>query len=100
MTRRNPKRQGVIQDHAYRQAREKYRAKCAEVGAPCHICGQRISYAKDSADPFELDHFHPRSKRPELALDVANFRPAHRSCNRSRGDADVRPVLGVPSEDW
>ncbi len=87
-------------DRAYRKVRARFRAQCEKVGQPCHLCGQRIDYTEDSRDPWELDHFYPRSVRPELALDPANFRPAHRSCNRSRGDAPVTPTLGVPSEDW
>lgn len=100
MTKRNPKRQGVIQDHEYRRLRERYRAKCELHKVPCHLCGQPIAYGPNSSDPWELDHFYARSKRPDLALDPGNFRPSHRSCNRSRGDTDVRPTLGTPSEDW
>lgn len=98
--RRDPNRAMQTGDYRYRKVRERFRDQCKRVRAVCHLCGQGIDYEPDSSDPFELDHFYARSRRPDLALDPANFRPAHRSCNRSRGDKDVRPTLGVPSEDW
>lgn len=87
-------------DSTYRRHRRRYRAACEAAEAPCHLCGQGISYLPNSPDPWELDHFYPRSTHPELHLDPANWRPAHSSCNRSRGTDEVSPSLGVPSEDW
>jgi hypothetical protein len=36
-----------------------------------------------------VDHFKPRSKFPDLALEIANLRIAHRRCNSSKGDTLV-----------
>ena len=87
-------------DKKYVKLRARFRARCEAVSAVCHLCGQPISYGVNSPDPFELDHFYPVSKRPELYLDTGNWRASHSSCNRSRGDKDVTPVLGTPSEEW
>lgn len=102
MTKRKPNanRHADTSDRQYRKARDRYRAKCQEFNVPCHLCGQPIDYGPNSPDPFELDHFYPRSLRPELAMDPGNFRPSHSRCNKARGNADVRPTLGVPSEQW
>lgn len=101
--RRDPNRQWTAHDHAYRQARRRFRAACEKAGVPCHLCGDRIDYAlPDGKDPnaFECDHFYPVSTHPNLAYDPANFRASHMNCNRSRGSADVVQVLGVPSREW
>ena len=87
-------------DRAYRKARARFRAKCEAYAVPCHLCGQNVDYSENSSDPWELDHFYPRSLRPELALDPGNFRSSHRRCNRARGSKDVRPTLGNPSREW
>ena len=102
-TRRDPNRPWTAHDHAYRKQRTRFRAQCEKVGAPCHLCGQPIDYTLPdgkSANAFECDHFYPVSTHPQLAYDAANFRPSHMGCNRSRGSAEVKPTLGVPSEDW
>ncbi|MGW0035731.1 HNH endonuclease [Gordonia sp. NPDC003376] len=102
-TRRDPNRKWTAHDRAYRKARARFRALCAKAGVPCHLCGREIDYSLidgRDAEAFECDHFYPVSKRPELAYDAANFRASHMACNRSRGDAEVRQTLGVPSEDW
>lgn len=100
MTKPKAPRGTNTSDRVYRKMRARYRAKCEAVQAPCHLCAQAISYEPNSSDPWELDHFHPRSTHPHLATEPANFRPSHASCNRSRGNADLRPLLGQPSEDW
>ncbi|MFW0791778.1 HNH endonuclease [Gordonia sp. CPCC 205333] len=90
-------------ERQYRKHRARFRARCEELNAPCHLCGRAISYDLDDGtdpDSFELDHFHPRSTHPELMRDVGNFRPAHSACNRSRGTKPVVPTLGTPSEAW
>lgn len=87
----------------YRKYRARFRAECVRVDAPCHLCGQSIDYdLPDGQDPdsFEVDHFYPVETHPQLAEDPANFRPSHKSCNGSRGKEPVKPVLGVPSEEW
>ncbi|QHN17864.1 HNH endonuclease [Gordonia amarae] len=101
--RRDPNRDWTSQDYAYRKARKRFRAACEKADVPCHLCGDRIDYSlEDGKDPnaFECDHFHPVSTHPHLAYDPANYHAAHLDCNRSRGNRDVRPTLGVPSEEW
>lgn len=68
-----------------------YRRLVAELkakGLPCWICGHEINPRLDSRHrlSFTLDHVIPVSKRPDLLLDRANARPAHRACNSSKGD--------------
>lgn len=58
-------------------------------GGRCHVCGRAL----DLAGPWDADHV--------TALDagglheLANLRPAHVSCNRSRGPAPVPGDAGV-----
>ncbi len=92
--------QAVTSDRQYRKLRARYRAACERVGAPCWLCGQPIDYGPNSADAWEVDHLFPRSSHPQLHRDVANFRPSHGSCNRSRGNSPASPTLGVPSREW
>ena len=57
--------------------------------AVCHICGEPIDYfvkPSSSPDSYEPDHIIPVSLRPDLELDLKNIAPAHRRCNRQRGD--------------
>ena len=49
----------------------------------CYICQKAIWY------DVTVDHFKPRSKFSNLALEVSNLRLAHRSCNSSKGDRVV-----------
>ena len=49
----------------------------------CHICQQAIWY------DVTIDHFKPRSKFPDLALEASNLRLAHRRCNSSKRDRIV-----------
>lgn len=56
-------------------------AKRAIAGAThCHLCGGPFN---DPRDPPVADHVVPRSLGGSDELD--NLRPAHRSCNGSRG---------------
>ena len=60
--------------------------------AKCHICGEPIDYfAEPSSTPdsYEPDHIMPVSMRPDLELDLNNIAPAHRRCNRQRGDGSM-----------
>ena len=56
-------------------------------GNICWLCGQPIDYELPVSDPmsFTVDHVQPRSLGG-AELDPANLRPAHKSCNSSRGD--------------
>ena len=100
--RRDPNRPVETSDRRYRKPRARFRAECEKVDARCHLCGDRIIWDAPTGHPdgFELDHFYPRSTHPELALDPANFRASHKSCNGSRGNDAVQATLGVPSEEW
>lgn len=48
-------------------------------GPTCWLCGQAIR----PGQAWDVDHVIPRSEGGSDAL--ANLRPAHASCNRSRG---------------
>lgn len=53
----------------------------------CSICGDSIDLGLDPRHrmSWTLDHVLPMHTHPELAMDPANLRPAHRSCNSSKG---------------
>jgi len=75
--------------------KDQFRKRCQEADAPCWICGMPIGYDANWKQPsaFEADHFKPVSTHPHLALMMGNLRPAHQSCNRSRGN---KPAV----ENW
>lgn len=50
----------------------------------CEICQGAIWHTD-----VTVDHFKPRSKFPDLALEITNLRTAHRRCNSSKGDTIV-----------
>ncbi|AKI28641.1 hypothetical protein GMA5_27 [Gordonia phage GMA5] len=72
----------------------------ATYGRVCHLCGR--------PGASTADHVIPRSRGGRDALD--NLRPAHLSCNQSRGDMTLdewfasHPLPSVvdlaPSRDW
>ena len=68
----------------------------------CWLCGQPIDYSLDRDDPesFSYDHIKPWSTHPELRFDPANGQSAHLRCNKSRGNGDPSPGLGLLSEVW
>lgn len=84
----------------------------AEVRArrgPCWLCGQPIDYDRPARDPltgeddpeaFSVDHKQPWSLFPHLRYDPGNLAPAHLGCNRSRGNRDAAPSLGLRSREW
>ena len=76
--------------------RREYLEQCRAINAACWLCNQPINYDARPGTPnsFEPDHFLPRADYPELALDPDNLRPAHASCNRSRGKKDRPLPLG------
>lgn len=51
-------------------------------------------------ESFELDHYYPVSKRPDLQEDPAGFRPSHASCNLLRGNRDPMQPIGMLSRQW
>lgn len=71
--------------------------------SPCWICLQPIDYdlPDGHADAWSPDHVYPVNTHPELAEDVANLRPSHLSCNKSRQDKVAHIVgMGAPSRQW
>jgi 5-methylcytosine-specific restriction endonuclease McrA len=72
------------------------RAEVLAASDVCWLCGK----ADPPADT--VDHILPISKYPELAHDMANLRPAHRSCNSRKGAGGVTPhVRPMPkSRHW
>jgi 5-methylcytosine-specific restriction endonuclease McrA len=81
-----------------------YRRLCAWLRAqrlPCWICGHNIGYELDARHPlsFTLDHEQPLSKGGSL-LDRANARPAHRSCNSSKGNSTTPQQPKRPALRW
>jgi len=52
-----------------------------EQGTTCADCGRRITAVED----VTVDHKHPRSKHPELALTPDNLRVVCRQCNSRKG---------------
>lgn len=86
----------------YKALAKTFRTRCASQPRACWLCGEPIDYslASDHPEAFCIDHAIPISKRPDLAEDQANFRPAHRDCNERRGDSDPFIELGQASEDW
>ncbi|MDK8717674.1 HNH endonuclease [Corynebacterium pseudodiphtheriticum] len=61
-----------------------------------------MNYQAKNLNPnaFEADHYQPRSTHPELTLDMHNLRPAHVSCNRSRGTKQPQINLGPTTTNW
>jgi len=53
-------------------------------GTTCADCGRHISKVED----VTVDHKHPRSKHPELALTLDNLRVVCRQCNSRKGASD------------
>lgn len=80
----------------------KNRALLKAQGLPCWLCGQPIDYTLDRTDPnhFQADHVYPIETHPELALDPANLKAAHASCNKQRGSKAATPSLGNQSRNW
>ena len=85
----------------YRKLRDTMRHQWQQADTPCWICRQPIAWNEHGTpDSFDLDHLHPVSTHPELALDPANWRPAHATCNRSRGNRQATTRHGATTEDW
>jgi 5-methylcytosine-specific restriction endonuclease McrA len=54
-------------------------------GGACQLCGDRPRLGK----PIHVDHIKPRSKFPDLALDVNNLQILCADCNLGKGAADA-----------
>lgn len=71
---------------SWQRATASARATWAGENRPCALCHQRIDYWLQHPHPRALtvDHIVPRWAGG-APLDPANWQPAHRSCNSSRG---------------
>ncbi|MFF0710042.1 MULTISPECIES: HNH endonuclease [Gordonia] len=59
----------------------------------CHLCGRPVNVAlTDRDESLEWDHLVPVSVDPVRAESITNLAPAHRRCNRERGD--------MPLNEW
>ncbi|MFJ8913417.1 HNH endonuclease signature motif containing protein [Amycolatopsis sp. NPDC102389] len=70
----------------WRRVTAQLRELAAASGAACGLCGHRIDLdlPAEHKMSFTADHIVPRSKGGQDTLD--NARPAHRTCNSSRGN--------------
>ncbi|MFS0058442.1 HNH endonuclease [Corynebacterium striatum] len=82
-----------------RHARRMTAATLARYGDVCHLCGRRGATT--------ADHIIPRSRGGDDSLE--NLRPAHSSCNSSRGNQSLeswrnrhpmRRNRAKPSREW
>lgn len=66
--------------------RDKHRATIARGQPPCAICGQPIDYTLPHDNPmaYTVDHIIPIAAGGPDTLN--NLQPAHRDCNRQKGD--------------
>lgn len=72
---------------------KKLRRRVLSQSDVCWLCGQ------SGADT--VDHIVPRSVDISLAEQVANLRPAHRTCNSSRGNRNPQSVENLrASRRW
>lgn len=63
-----------------------------------HFC-RHCSTGPTHDNPLHIDHVKPRSKFPELALDISNLRVLCSKCNISKSDGDeVKRDIGVRYE--
>lgn len=66
-------------------------------GGRCEACGRS---AEDGVI-LEVDHIKPRSKHPELELDLHNLQVLCHDCNQGKGNQDTYDWRdGPPPEDW
>ena len=62
-------------------------ARVRSWGRPCALCGEPIDYGLPARHPecYECDEIVPHSLGGS-PYDIANQQPAHRECNRMRGN--------------
>jgi 5-methylcytosine-specific restriction endonuclease McrA len=83
--------------------RKAFFAQCRARHDVCWLCGMPIDYEaaqNTTDDSYNLDHYFPVSKSPDLQEDPAGFRPSHTSCNNLRGNRDPAKPLGTLSRQW
>jgi 5-methylcytosine-specific restriction endonuclease McrA len=83
----------------------RWRKLVAEVRArhdPCWLDGMPIDYSLEYPHPdsFTVDHKKSWIGHPELREDPANLAACHSRCNKSKGQAQAKPGLGILSETW
>ena len=60
----------------FEKDRKAFFAKCKRERAVCWLCGMPIDYdapQNTTDDSYNLDHFYPVTKRPDLQHDPAGF---------------------------
>lgn len=98
---------------AYQRLRRRFRDVCQRTDARCHLCLRRgvdldlarIDYSATSGPwMFEVDHVKSVEQYPELMMDLNNWSPSHRRCNRMKHtrdiDKDVEYQGGWQVPDW
>ena len=83
----------------FEKDRKAFFLKCKAEHAVCWLCGMPIDYdapQNSSDDSYNLDHFYPVTKRPDLQHDPAGFR----QCNNLRGNKDPATPIGTLSRQW
>lgn len=83
--------------------RDRFRREVRKGEPDCYLCGEPIDYEAHHLDPmsFTIEHITPLARGGTDTLD--NIGPAHRKCNRSKGDSPAgwRPgVTFVTSREW
>lgn len=83
--------------------RDRHRKQVARGRPPCHLCGEDIDYEASHLEPlaFTIDHIIPIAKGGEDEL--SNLAPAHRKCNRAKGDggAAIKAAVSfVTDRSW
>lgn len=87
----------------YRRAHAIFKARCRDNQEPCWLCRGRLGPINyDSAqqeDPlaFTVDHVDPTSHGGHKT-NATGFRPAHSTCNSSRGNGQTK--LFPTSRRW
>jgi 5-methylcytosine-specific restriction endonuclease McrA len=59
----------------------------------CHLCRQPIDRSLPKTDPMSgtIDHLDPRATHGKSLPTLDRVRPAHRSCNSTRGAGEPQP---------
>ena len=72
--------------YAYQKLRAAF-VRSQTTGTPCSLCGRPIDTTLSGRLPWgpTVEHTVPVRERPDLALDVAHWRLAHRRCQSQQG---------------
>jgi HNH endonuclease len=72
-------------------------------GGMCQCCGATAQID----NPLHVDHIKPRSRFPELALDITNLQVLCMNCNRGKGASDItnwrsarKPFVSRTNSKW